>query len=157
MFQRINPYEIGFKTIRPLFAIGAYMRKTTVEQPLLHLITLRISQINGCAYCIDMHTKDLLAMGETAPRLLVLDAWRESGLYSERERAALEFAEAVNKVGPNGVPDAVFEQAAAHFADEELIDLVVSVIGTSSYNRINIAFCAEAGSYVPGQHDALVS
>jgi AhpD family alkylhydroperoxidase len=157
MNNRINPYEIGFKTIRPLFGLGGYLAKSPVEKQLFHLIALRVSQINGCAYCIDMHSKDLLAEGEDPRRLFVLDAWREAGLYSDRERAALAWAEAVNAVGPDAVPDAVYEEACRHFTEQELIDLTVGVIAVSSYNRLNIAFEMEAGSYQPGQHAALAN
>jgi AhpD family alkylhydroperoxidase len=156
MTQRINPYEKGYRTIRSLFGIGAYLAKSPVEQSLLLLIDLRISQINGCAYCIDMHSKDLLAAGENVKRLFVLDAWRESDLYSGRERAALAWAEAVNEVGPHGIPDEIFDEAKQYFSDEELIDLTVSVIGVSSYNRLNVAFRIEAGNYQPGQHAGVV-
>lgn len=156
MTQRINPYAIGFRTIRPLLGIGGYLAKSPVDKALFELINLRVSQINGCAYCIDMHTKDLLAIGESEQRLFVLNAWREADLYSDRERAALAWAEAVNELGAHGVPDAIFEEAKQYFSDEELIDLTVAVIGVSSFNRLNVAFRMEAGNYQPGEHAAVV-
>jgi AhpD family alkylhydroperoxidase len=156
MSQRINPYEKGYRTIRPLFGIGGYLAKSPVEQQLFNLINLRVSQINGCAYCIDMHSKDLLAEGEKEQRLFVLNAWRESDLYSERECAALTWAEAVNELGPHGVPDEAFDKARQYFSEEELIDLTVAVIGVSSFNRLNVAFRIEAGNYQPGQHSVAI-
>lgn len=151
MTKRINPYN-GYRPVKALFGLGAYLSKSPIEQSLLNLIYYRVSQINGCAYCIDMHTKDLLAAGENAQRLFVMNAWREAPVYSDRERAALAFADAVTKLGEYGVPDDVFENARQYFSDEELIDLSVAVIAINSYNRINIAFQTEAGSYQPGQH-----
>jgi AhpD family alkylhydroperoxidase len=157
MTQRINPYEKSFRTIRPLLGIGGYLAKSPVEQSLFDLVYLRVSQINGCAYCIDMHAKDLLANGESEQRLFVLNAWREADLYTDKERAALAWAEAVNELGAHGVPDAIFEEAKQYFSDEELIDLTVAVIGVSSFNRLNVAFQIEGGSYQPGQHTAAVA
>ena len=122
MSNRVNFFEVGFKTIRPLLALGGYLSKSPVEKQLQHLIEMRISQINGCAYCIDMHSKDWLANGGDLKKLFVLDAWRSSELYSDRERAALAWAEAVNALGPDGVPDEVFDEALEHFDEDGLID-----------------------------------
>jgi len=157
MKQRINFYEKGFKAIRPLFNLGAYLAKSPIEQQLLDLINFRVSQINGCAYCLDMHSKDLRAHGETEQRLYMLDAWRESPPYTDRERAALAWAEAVTKLDNNNVPDEVYEKALAQFSEEELVDLTMAVNGINSWNRLNVAFLTPAGDYVPGQHAALVS
>jgi len=157
MKQRMNFYEKGFKAIRPLFSMGAYLSKSPIEQPLLDLVSFRVSEINGCAYCLDMHSKDLRAHGETEQRLYMLDAWRESPLYTDRERAALAWAEAVTKLEKNNVPDDVYEQALAQFSEEELVDLTMAVIGINSWNRLNIAFRTPAGDYVPGQHAALLN
>ena len=156
MIQRINPYN-GYKAVKSLFTLGAYERRSSIDQSLANLICYRISLINGCAFCIDMHSKDLLAAGENAQRIFVMNAWRESSLFSDRERVALNFAEAVNALGQHGVPDEVFENAKQYFTEEELIDLTVAVIAVSSYNRINIAFRVQAGNYQPGQYATLVS
>jgi len=153
----MNFYEKGFKAMRPLFSLGAYLSKSTVEQSLLDLVSLRVSQINGCAYCLDMHSKDLRAKGETEQRLHMLDAWREAPLYTNRERAALAWAEAVTKLEKNNVPDDVYEEVLRQFSEEELVDLTMAVIGINSYTRINIAFRTPAGDYVPGQHAALLN
>jgi len=155
MKQRVNFYEKGLKAIRPLFNLGAYLSKSPLEQSLLDLVNFRVSQINGCAYCLDMHSKDLRAHGETEQRLYMMDAWHESPLYSDRERAALAWAEAVTKLKKNNVPDDVYEQALAEFSEEELVDLTMAVNGINSWNRLNVAFRTPAGDYVPGQHAAL--
>ena len=157
MKQRVNYYEKGFKAIRPLFNLGAYLSKSSIEQSLLDLLSFRVSQINGCAYCLDMHSKDLRAHGETEQRLYMLDAWREAPVYTNRERAALAWAEAVTTLEKKNVPDDVYEEALRQFSEEELIDLTMAVIGINSWNRINVAFRTPAGDYVPGQHAALVN
>jgi len=157
MKQRMNFYEKGFKAMKPLFSLGAYLAKSPVEQSLLELVAFRVSQINGCAYCLDMHSKDLRAHGETEQRLYMVDAWRETNLYTDRERAALAWAEAVTKLENKSVPDDVSEGAAFQFSEEELLDLTLSVIGINSYNRINVAFHTPAGDYTPGQHAPLLN
>ena len=157
MKQRMNFYEKGFKAIRPLFNLGSYLSKSSIEQSLLDLLSFRVSQINGCAYCLDMHSKDLRAHGETEQRLYMLDAWREAPLYTDRERAALAWAEAVTKLEKNNVPDDVYEETLRHFSQEELVDLTMAVIGINSWNRINIAFRTPAGDYTPGQHAVLLN
>jgi len=135
-----------------MFALGAYLSKSIVEQHLLDLVYFRVSQMNGCAYCLDMHSKDLRAAGETEQRLYMLDAWREAPMYSERERAALEWAEAVTKAN---VPDEVYEIARQQFSEEELVDLTLATTTINSYNRINIAFRTPAGGYKVGMHAAV--
>ena len=157
MKQRMNFYEKGFKAMKPLFSLGAYLSRSLVEESLRDLVHFRVSQINGCAYCLDMHSKDLRAHGETEQRLYMVNAWRESPLYTARERAALAWAEAVTKLENNNVPDEVYDEALRQFSEEELVDLTMAVIAINSYNRINIAFRTPAGDYVPGQHAALVN
>ena len=143
--------------MKPLFNLGAYLSKSTIEQPLRDLVDFRVSQINGCAYCLDMHSKDLRAHGETEQRLYMLNAWREAPFYTDRERAALAWAEAVTRLEKNNVPDDVYDEALQHFSEEELIDLTMTVIAINSYNRINIAFRTPGGDYVHGQHAALLN
>lgn len=155
MEQRLNVYEKGHNAMKPLYGIGAYLHKSPVERMLFDLINFRVSQINGCAYCLDMHSKDLRAAGETEQRLYMLDAWRESPLYSDRERAALAWAEAVTHLPGGQVTDDVYQQARQQFSEGELIDLTVGVIGINSFNRLNIAFRIKAGDYQPGQYAAL--
>ncbi|MFA5327032.1 MAG: carboxymuconolactone decarboxylase family protein [Prolixibacteraceae bacterium] len=152
MQHRINAYEKGQGAAKSLFAIGAYLQKSPIEQKLLDLVYFRVSQINGCAYCLDMHSKDLRAAGETEQRLYMLDAWREASLYSQRERAALAWAEAVTKITGGQVSDEVYNEATEHFSDEELVDLTLAVCTINVYNRFNIAFHTPAGNYQVGQH-----
>ena len=151
MKERINLIEKGQGVLKAMYGLGAYLVKSPLEKSLTDLICFRVSQINGCAFCLDMHSKDLRAEGETEQRLYLLDAWREAPLYSERERAALAWAEAVTKLKDGNVPDEIYKQAMDEFTEQELIDLTVAVITINSYNRINIAFGTVAGNYQPGQ------
>jgi AhpD family alkylhydroperoxidase len=151
METRINLLEKGQKAIKALSGLGIYLAKSQVEQQLFNLIDFRVSQINGCAYCLDMHSKDLRAGGETEQRLYMLDAWREAPFYSKRERAALAWAEAVTELKDKNVPDEIYEETRSQFSEEEIIDLTMAVITINTYNRINIAFKTPAGDYQPGQ------
>ena len=151
METRINFLEKGQIAIKALYPIGGYLAKSSLGKPLLDLIDFRVSQINGCAFCLDMHSKDLRAIGETEQRLYTLDAWREAPFYSDRERAALAWAEAVTKLTNGNVPDEVYETARKQFSEEELIDLTLAVTAINTYNRINIAFRPPVGTYVVGQ------
>jgi AhpD family alkylhydroperoxidase len=149
MKQRLNIQEQGQKALRTLYGIGAYMKDSPVERQLRELINFRVSQINACAYCLDMHYKDARANGETEQRLYGLSAWRESPYYTERERAALAWAEAVTKCK---VPDEIYEEAKEYFSDQELIDLTLEVTAINTWNRINIAFPNMPGSYQVGDY-----
>ncbi|MGE5402981.1 MAG: carboxymuconolactone decarboxylase family protein [Ignavibacteriales bacterium] len=155
MESRINPYLKGNGTVSALFTLGSALNKSPLEKNLVNLVYYRVSQINGCAYCLDMHSKDLLAAGENPQRLYVMDAWREAPFYTDRERAAFAWAEAVTMVTEGHVPDEVYEQARKQFTETELIDLTMAVIGINSYNRINIAFRTPAGNYRVGEHAEL--
>ena len=152
MEQRISAYEKGQGALKAMYGLGAYLAKSEIEKPLQDLICYRVSQINGCAYCLDMHSKDLRADGETEQRLYMLDAWRESPFYTGRERAALAWAEAVTNVTEGHVPDDVYGEARGQFSEQELIDLTMVVVTINSYNRLNIAFRTTAGTYTVGQH-----
>lgn len=156
MEQRINVYEKGHNALKSLYSLGAYLAKSPVEHSLRDLINFRVSQINGCAYCLDMHSKDLRATGETEQRLYMMDAWWETSLYTERERAALAWAEAITKVTAGHVRDEVYQEARKQFSEAELIDLTMAVIAINSFNRINIAFRTPAGGYQVGQHAVLI-
>jgi AhpD family alkylhydroperoxidase len=138
---------------KPLLALGTYVSNCGLEQSLIELMQMRASQLNGCVYCLDMHSKDARAAGETEQRLYVLQAWREAPFYSARERAALAWCEAVTRLDPiHGVPDEVYQEARAQFSEEELIDLNMVVIAINSWNRIAIPSRAEPGHYRPGKH-----
>ena len=141
------------KALRALQPTSNYVNSSGLDHRLLELVKMRTSQLNGCAYCIDMHTKDARAAGETEQRLYLLDAWRETPLYTERERAALEWTEAVTRVADGHVPDEVFASARDHFSEEELVNLTIAVIATNGWNRLNIAFRPEVGDYRPGMFD----
>lgn len=149
MEQRINVHEKGQDAMKALYGIGAYLKKSPIEKSLMHLILFRVSQINSCAYCLDMHSKDARALGETEQRLYGLSAWRETPYYSDRERAGLAWAEAVTKCD---VPDATYSRVKEHFTEQELIDLTLAVTTINTYNRINIAFPTTPGGYQVGQH-----
>lgn len=151
MEQRINAMEKGQGAFKALFGLSAYLAKSSIEKNLLELIEYRVSQINGCAYCLDMHSKDLRAGGETEQRIYMISAWRETPLYTNRERAALAWAESVTLLYEGHVPDDVYEEARKEFNEEELIDLTLAVATINSWNRLNIAFRTTAGGYQPGQ------
>ena len=139
--------------VKPLFALSEYVKNCGLEQNLIELVLMRVSQLNGCAYCLDMHSKDARAAGETEQRLYLLQAWREAPFYSARERAALAWCEAVTRLDPiHGVPDEVYEQARAEFSEEQLIDLNMAVVLINSWNRIAIPSVADVGSYQPAKH-----
>ncbi|MEZ0452064.1 carboxymuconolactone decarboxylase family protein [Sphingobacterium thalpophilum] len=152
MKQRINFFAKGQNAMKAMYGLGAYLSNCTIEQELLHLVYFRVSQINGCAYCLDMHSKDLLATGENPQRLFLLDAWREAPLYTARECAALEWAEAVTKIANGDVADDVYAKASSEFSEAELVDLTLAVTTINTYNRFNISFRTEAGGYKVGQH-----
>ena len=149
MKQRLNYVEVGPDAMKAMFGLGTYLAKCGLESSLLDLVYFRVSQINGCAYCLDMHSKDLRARGEIEQRLYVLEAWRESPFYSERERAALAWAEAVTTLKDKEVPDDVYEKARGQFSEEELVNLTLAVVTINSWNRLNIAFRTTPGSYQP--------
>lgn len=154
MQQRLNYLEIAPGVAKAMFGLGAYLAQSGLERSLLHLLEFRVSQINGCAYCLDMHSKDLRPEGETEQRLYVLEAWRESPFYSARERAALAWAEAVTLVTDGHVPDEVYTQARGQFSDQELVNLTLAVVAINGWNRLNIAFRATPGSYQPASRAA---
>jgi AhpD family alkylhydroperoxidase len=136
---------------------GAMFRLSSsvqLDHGLRLLIEVRASQINGCAFCLDMHWKDARAAGESEERLYMLSAWRESSLYSERERAALELCEEMTHISEGGVPDDVWERATAAFSAEELSQLVFAIAVINTWNRLSITTQSEPGHYYPGMFDA---
>lgn len=149
MTQRIAYSEVAPKAFRALLTLAQHVRNSGLEPTLVELVNLRVSQMNGCAFCIDMHTKDLRAAGETEQRLYLLSAYREAPFYSDRERAALAWAEAVTELGKDGVPDAVYEETRRHFGEAELVELTLAVIQINAWNRMNVAFRMPAGTYTP--------
>ena len=140
MEPRLNPYKVAPKAYQAMSALQAYVDSCGLERPLLELVKTRSSQINGCAFCLDMHTKDARALGETEQRLYLLEAWREAPFYTDRERAALEWIEAVTLVHESHVPDEVYERAKHQFSPEELVSLTVAIATINSWNRLMIGF-----------------
>ncbi len=149
MTRRFEYHRAAPAALQAMSQLEQYVHGTELEQSLLELVKMRASQINGCAYCLDMHSKDARANGETEQRLYVLDAWREAPFYTPRERAALAWTEAVTEIARQGVPDAVFEEAREHFSERELVELTMAVIAINGWNRLSIAFGADVGSYQP--------
>jgi AhpD family alkylhydroperoxidase len=156
MRTRIDFTRVSIQSLKPLFALGAQVEMAGLEHSLLELVKMRASQLNGCAYCLDMHSKDARAAGETEQRLYLLDAWRESPLYSERERAALAWTEAVTLVADGHVPDEAYDFASNHFTEDELVALTLCIVAVNGWNRLNIAFRMEAGNYRPGMFKHLL-
>src|SRR5690349_11200335 len=151
MKARINYASVAPGALQAMRGLEAYLHDCGLEEHLIHLIKLRASQINGCAYCLDMHWKDLRALGETEQRLYSLDAWDESPFYSDRERAALEWTEAVTRVTNDHVPDEVYEHVRSQFTEKELADLTLAIATINAWNRLLIAGRAVPGTYQPRQ------
>jgi len=151
--RRIDYARVARGAVQAMQAMQHYSRDSGLEHSLLELVKLRASQINGCAYCLDMHSKDARAEGETEQRIYVLSAWREAPFYTPRERAALAWTEAVTLIA-DGVPDELYERARAQFDEKELVDLTMAIITINGWNRLSIAFGSEVGSYRPQQAEA---
>jgi AhpD family alkylhydroperoxidase len=133
-----------------MYGLEGYLRKSSgLDSSLLELIRLRCSQINGCAYCIDMHTKDARALGETEVRLYTVSVWRETPFFTERERAALLWCEHLTLIGDKHVPDATYEEVRQQFSEEELVNLTLAVVAINGWNRFAIAFRSVPGEYQP--------
>ncbi len=148
MDARINYDKVSPGVLQAMLGLEKHLNEHA-DRKLLNLVYLRASQINGCAFCIDMHWKDLRAEGENEQRLYGLDAWAESPYYSDRERAALAWTEAVTRLGDDHVPEEVFAEASRFFSDSELADLTLGIVAINGWNRLNIAFRTPAGDYRP--------
>ena len=149
--KRLQLAEVAPKQYAAIFRLSS---SVDLEADLRELVDVRVSQMNGCAFCIDMHWKDARELGETEERLYMLGAWRESGLYNARERAALELSEAITRIGEGHVPDEVWERARANFEDYELAQLVFAIATINTWNRLLITALVEPGHYHPGQFGA---
>lgn len=154
MEPRLDHSRIAPGATKGIATLDAYVKTSGLDAGLVELVKIRASQINGCAYCLDMHTKDALAMGETTQRLFALAAWRETPFFTPRERAALAWTEAVTLVADTRVPDDVYEEARAHFSEKELVDLIVAVAAINAWNRIVVSFRPKVGPYEPRQRHA---
>jgi AhpD family alkylhydroperoxidase len=139
MTRRTNPFATHLDLVKPFVDFAQHVQ-TLLEPRLMELVKIRASQINGCAYCLKMHTTEARAMGESEERIYMLDAWRESGLYSDRERAALAWTEALTHLPAHRVPDEVYETLAASFAPDEQVKLTLMVIAINGFNRMNVGF-----------------
>lgn len=148
-FERLNFKRLVPAAYRAMLALESYVHEAGLESSLLELVKMRASQINGCAYCLDMHSKDARAAGETEQRLYVLNAWREAPFYTERERTALAWTEAVTLVNESHVPEDVYQQARAHFSEEELVNLTIAIVAINGWNRLEVAFRGIPGRYRP--------
>ncbi|MHB1244952.1 MAG: carboxymuconolactone decarboxylase family protein [Sulfuriferula sp.] len=153
---KIEEKHIDYTAIAPagfqaMIGLETYVRRSAIEHSLLELIKIRVSQINGCAYCIDMHTKDARAAGESEQRLYALPAWREAPFFTARERVALAWAEALTGVLNKRVPDSLREETLRSFSEKELIDLTLAIVVINGWNRLAISFRTPVGSYQPGQ------
>jgi AhpD family alkylhydroperoxidase len=145
--QRMSIPKVAPGVYQAMLGLERYLHECGLEANLLHLIKLRASQINGCAFCIDMHWKDLRAAGEGEQRLYGLDAWEESPYYSERERAALHWTEAVTRARDEHVPQSVYEAVKPHFSEKELADLTFAVAAINAWNLLNVAARTTPGTY----------
>ncbi|HEY7878735.1 MAG TPA: carboxymuconolactone decarboxylase family protein [Gemmatimonadaceae bacterium] len=152
MTQRIDYGRSAPAAVQAMAALQRYTNESGLEPLLLELIKMRASQLNGCAYCLDMHSKDARAEGETEQRIYVLSAWREAPFYTPRERAALAWTEAVTRIGDAGVSDELFAEARAHFSEKELVDLTMALIAINGWNRLSIGFRTPVGTYQPKRH-----
>ncbi len=150
MEPRINYANVAPGALGAMQNLERYVRECGLEHSLLHLVKLRASQMNGCAYCVDMHSKDARAEGEDEQRLYTLSVWRETPFFSERERAALAWTEALTLIHEHEVPDELYRAVREHFSEKELVDLTLAVVAINGWNRIAISFRAPVGSYRPG-------
>lgn len=150
MQSRIDFGAIAPGAVEAMRRLQSYVNESGLEPSLLELVKTRASQINGCAHCLDMHTKDARAAGESEQRLHLLSAWEEAPFYTERERAALAWTEAVTQVAQGHVSDAVYQEARQHFTEKELVDLTMGIVAINGWNRLNVSFRTVAGTYQPG-------
>ena len=147
--ERLKYSKASPGAYRAMAGLEKFVHECGLEPSLLELVKMRASQINGCAFCLDMHWKDARAAGESEQRLYSLDAWRETPFYSERERAALAWTEAVTLVADSHVPDELYNEAKQHFSEAELVNLTLAIVAINGWNRLSISFRVEPGTYQP--------
>lgn len=147
MEPRLNYAKVAPAGYRAMANLNRYVEECGLEPLLLELVKMRASQINGCAYCIDMHSKDARALGESEQRLYALNAWREAPFYSERERAALLWTEELTRLSETHVSDAVYEEVSHHFSEEEMVNLTLAVVVINGWNRLAVGFRSQPGIY----------
>ncbi|HRK55648.1 MAG TPA: carboxymuconolactone decarboxylase family protein [Cyclobacteriaceae bacterium] len=149
MKPRLNYSEVAPKALTAMLGLERYAANSGLEYSLYELVKTRASQINGCAYCLDMHTKDARKAGETEQRLYALSAWKETPFYTERERAALAWTEALTLISGNNVPDSLYEATSKYFDEGEMVALTMAIIAINGWNRLAISFRTVPGSYEP--------
>ncbi|TAM83098.1 MAG: carboxymuconolactone decarboxylase family protein [Acidobacteria bacterium] len=151
MEPRLNASKVAPAAYRAMAALEGYVKHSSnLAAPLLELVRMRASQINGCAYCLDMHSKDARVAGETEQRLYTLSAWRETPFFTDRERAALAWTEAITLIASSNAPDEVYEEARKQFTEEELVNLSIAIVAINGWNRLAIGFRTVPGTYQPG-------
>lgn len=149
MKSRLNYNEVAPGALRAMMGLEKYVHQSDLESSLVELVKMRASQLNECAYCIDMHSKDARKAGETEQRLYALSAWSETPFFSERERAALEWTEALTKLSSTHVSDELYDSVKKHFSDEEMVVLTMSIVAINGWNRLGVGFRSEVGTYQP--------
>ncbi len=149
MKERLNYQKVAPEALKPMLELEKYVANSGLDRSLYELVKTRASQINGCAYCLDMHTKDARKAGETEQRLYVLSAWRETSFYTPRERAALAWTEAVTQISHQGVSEELFKATSQHFKEKELVALTMAIVAINGWNRLAISFGTIPGSYEP--------
>lgn len=149
MKERLNYARVSPDALKAMRELEKYLSASGLERPLSELVKIRASQINGCAYCLDMHTKDARKAGETEQRLYALSAWRETPFFTERERAALEWTETLTLISENQVPDSLYDSVRKHFDEKEMVALTMAIVAINGWNRLAIGFRTVPGSYKP--------
>lgn len=149
MRERLDFFEASPKAVEALRMLERHVRQSELDHRLLELVKTRASQLNGCAYCLDMHTKDARAAGETEQRLYALSAWRETPFFEPRERAALAWTEALTRLGENPAPDDLYAEVRRYFDERQLVDLTLAIVAINGWNRLALAFRKEPGTYRP--------
>ena len=147
--RRLDYAAVSPEAVRAQMALETYVRHSGLDHSLIALVKLCASYVNGCAYCVDMHTKDARVDGETEQRLYAIPVWRETPFFTPRERAALAFTEQVTRIGNGGVSDEVFAEVRAHFSEKEIMDLTMAIVTINGWNRLAITFRSPVGSYAP--------
>jgi AhpD family alkylhydroperoxidase len=137
---RLKYWDVAPEAVKRMMYLNAHFEKSTIEAGLRHLVRLRVSQINGCAYCVDLHTHEALRDGENSQRLHCLVAWKDTNLFTPRERAALAYAESMTRVAESHVPDADYREVARHFSELELVDLTLMIATMNAWNRMSVSF-----------------
>jgi AhpD family alkylhydroperoxidase len=152
MSDRANVARVAPQAVRAMRALQDYVNNTGLERSLLELVKLRASYLNGCAYCVDMHAKDMRAIGESEQRIYMVPVWRESPFYTPRERAALSWTDTITEIS-KGVSDAAYADARAEFEEKELAELTMAIVAINGWNRLKIPFDSDVGSYKSAGHD----